>query len=167
VKQSRWNRVVGKRIILSWLLNVIVCVCVCACVRARERERNHKVHCRIRANTVWIFSSISTTVFWRMSQPCSVTYDIELPLIHWHALEEFERIQPWFTIVWVINRHVYNMSWIKVCLGNYKQNKHRTDDLWALKAAALVMFWKEWGHSEDVVAGIPEHCWRTYDAVRC
>ena len=59
------------------------------------------------------------------------------------------------------------MSWIKVCLGNYKQNKHRKDDLWALKAAALVMFWKEWGHGEDVVAGIPEHCWRTDDAVSC
>jgi len=29
------------------------------------------------------------------------------------------------------------------------------------KSAAVVMFRKERGHSEDVVAGIPEHCWCT------
>jgi hypothetical protein len=57
------------------------------------------------------------------------------------------------------------MSRIKVYLGNYKWNKHRKDDLWALKAAAVVMFWKERGHGEDVVTGIPEHCWLTHAAV--
>ena len=36
--------------------------CVCVCVRARERDKP-EVHCRIRANTVWIFSSSPTTLF--------------------------------------------------------------------------------------------------------
>jgi len=53
------------------------------------------------------------------------------------------------------------MSWIKVSLGNYKQNKHRKDDLWALKASALVisgknevmvrMWWREYQNTVDVL----------------
>jgi len=51
---------VDKMIVSNLQLKLIVCVCVCE--RERERERNHKVHCLIRANNVWIFSSSSTTV---------------------------------------------------------------------------------------------------------